>query len=172
MVLIFLGMIMITEACSIEQHLVKSEKQVNKAIAKGYKPAKVIDTLYITKIDSFWNETTKEFTKYVNVVDTLYEERVVYKYMSKQERKHLKDSASAELKKLKEQNDFDLKMKGKENKSLKIELAKERQKSKQIKSTNNTKKKTAFPWEWLLSTIIVFILLVAFLIYKFKRTPK
>ena len=156
-------------SCSVEHHLQQSEKHINKAKAKGFKPTREVDTTYITKIDSVWNETTKEFTKFVTITDTLYKERVEYKYMTRQERKYLRDSTAFALKTLKENNAFALKMKAKENKALKTELAKERQKSKQIDDVEDTKQAEARNvWLSLLFGLLALIVLL-FIISKIKK---
>lgn len=155
-------------SCSVEHHLQQSENHINKAKAKGFKPTRETDTTYITKIDSVWNDRTQTFIKYSVITDTVYTEREVYKYMTRQERKHLRDSAAFALKTLKENNDFALKMKAKENKALKTELAKERQKSKQIDDVEDTKQAEARNvWLSLLFGLIAFI--VVLLVLKYIR---
>jgi len=163
---ILIALLLASASCSVEHHLQQSEKHVNKAKTKGFKPTREIDTTYITKIDSVWNDRTQTFIKYSVITDTVYTEREVYKYMSRQERKHLRDSAAAALRKLKEENDFALKMKDKENKALKVELAKERQKSKQIDDVEDTKQAEARNvWLSLLFGLIAFIVVLFVLKY-------
>ncbi len=90
--------------------------------------------------------------------------------MSRQERKYLRDSTAFALKTLKENNDFALKMKGKENKALKTELAKERQKSKQIDDVENTKQAEArSAWLALVASCVLILLACIFIFYIFKK---
>lgn len=151
-------------SCSVEQHLAASEKHINKAKAKGFKPVREVDTTYITKIDSVWNDRTQTFIKYSVITDTVYTEREVYKYMSRQERKYLRDSTAAALRKLKEENDYALKLKDKEIKLLKTQSKAENS----AKKLDNKGVKLSFSW---MNKLLLFSFIIAFIIalIKFRK---
>jgi len=165
---ILIALLLASASCSVEHHLQQSEKHVNKAKAKGFKPTREIDTTYITKIDSVWNDRTQTFIKYSVITDTVYTEREVYKYMSRQERKYLRDSTAAALRKLKEENDYALKLKDKEIKLLKTQSKAENS----AKKLDNKGEKIAAN-KWLRTALgitgFLIIILLLFLFIKYIR---
>jgi PBP1b-binding outer membrane lipoprotein LpoB len=154
-------------SCSVEHHLQQSEKHINKAKAKGFKPTREIDTTYITKIDSVWNDCTQTFIKYSVITDTVYTEREVYKYMSRQERKHLRDSAAFALRKLKEENNFALKLKDKEIKQLKAQSkaddSAKKLENKGVKIAANKWIRAGFAFMFFFIAILVLFLIIKYI---------
>lgn len=118
-------------SCSAERHLKISDKHIKKAIAKGAKIK--VDTAYryIYDTDTLFNEITNEVHIIRKVVDSIPYSVVntIYVPMSRQERIKYRDSLS-HIRDL-----YEL-----QTKRLKYI---ERQKSKQVKQENKTKRKTS-----------------------------